>query len=96
MKAHDGNLCTRTSPHNRIYEHGPHHSLVGDRPHLGLDLNFTCTHKVTPFSEFLRGAASVELLGFDKRTELMRAPGVAQLTQRLGFDLADALARDGE
>ena len=33
---------------------------------------------------------------FEKRAELVGALGVAQLAQRLGFDLADALARDGE
>src|SRR5712691_8897641 len=45
------------------------------------------------------GAAGLELLSqgaFEKHTELARARRVAQLAQRLGFDLADALAGDGE
>src|SRR5712664_4816006 len=34
--------------------------------------------------------------GFEKDAELARAGGVTQLAERLGFDLADALASEGE
>src|SRR5687768_6122197 len=33
---------------------------------------------------------------FEERLELARARGVAELAERLGFNLSDALARDGE
>src|SRR6266849_8892193 len=34
--------------------------------------------------------------GFEEGTELARAGGVPQLAERLGFDLADTLAGEGE
>src|SRR6266851_3006338 len=48
--------------------------------------------------EFWRdtGAELISRRGFEEDAELARAGGVPQLAERLGFDLADALAGEGE
>src|SRR5712664_3285208 len=42
------------------------------------------------------GAELISRRGFEEDAELARAGGVTQLAERLGFDLADALAGEGE
>jgi hypothetical protein len=42
------------------------------------------------------GCWNSRLLAFHEALELARAPGLAQLAHRLGLDLANPFARDGE
>ena len=42
------------------------------------------------------GPSLVWRAGLEERLQPVRPAGVAQFAQRLGFDLADAFARDGE